>query len=112
MIKNNTLTKLMITVVAVSTLCACGKQPAVVVDETQEIVEDPEVVEEIEVVEPVEEEKTEPAIVLIDDNGNYYVPQHVTLEDFYAKVEECEKGRYFSTDWDRDRASDPDRVSN
>lgn len=105
--KNCSLTKLLIAVMAAATLCACEKPaapvetPVEVVEET--VVEDPApVVEEPEVVEAVEEEN-EPSFILLDENGDLYVPQHVTKDDFYEKIAEAEKEYKFESDWERDK---------
>ena len=97
-------------VLILSTLLACdnGTQATTIIEEPQEVVEESvteETSQEVEEpeVEEIEEVAVEPRIILYNDDGSLYVPQHVTLDDFYAKVEECEKSGYFATDWDRDR---------
>ena len=113
--KNYTLTKLMIAITAAAALCACEKPAAPletsveVVEET--VVEDPApVVEEPEIDEPettepevIKEESNEPELVLYDDNGDFYVPQKVTLDEFNARIDYA-NGKYnWKSDWDRDR---------
>ena len=90
---------------------ASAETPVEVVEET--VVEDPAPVEEEpEVTEPVEEPETTeeepieevavPNFILYDENGDYYQPQHITLDEFYAKVDEV-IGKYeFENDWERD----------
>ena len=83
--------------------------PVEVVEET--VVEDPvPVVEEPEVEEPettepevVKEESNEPELVLYDDNGDFYVPQKVTLDEFNARIDYANEKYEWKSDWDRDR---------
>ena len=42
-------------------------------------------------------------IVLLNENGELYVPQHVTIDDFYDKIKEAEEEYKFESDWERDR---------
>ena len=112
---NYKLTKLIIAVIAIATLCACFK-PAVPVDSSVEVVEETvveepaPVVEKPEVEEPetsepeiIKEESNEPELVLYDDNGDFYVPQKVTLDEFYARIDYANQKYAWKSDWDRDR---------
>ena len=88
---------------------ASVETPVEVVEET--VVEDPApVVEEPEEGELVEV-KEEPQFILYNEDGSFYEPMHVTLEDFYSKVDDAEK-EYFQAKegkessykvWQRDR---------
>lgn len=77
-----------------------------VVEDPAPVVEEPEVIESVEEPETTEEEIVEevavPNFILYDENGDYYQPQHITLDEFYAKVDEV-IGKYeFANDWERD----------
>ena len=67
---------------------------------------EPEIIETDPVDEPEVEpevvEVPEPDFILYDKDGNFYQPQHVTLEDFYARVAEVEEKYEFENDWERD----------
>ena len=78
-----------------------------VVEDPAPVVEEPEVIESVEEPETTEEEPIEevavPNFILYDENGDYYQPQAVTLDEFYAKIAEAEEEYNFKTDWERDR---------
>ncbi len=113
--KNLLLAKLLIAIMPAATLCACFKPaapvetPVEVVEET--VVEEPSpVVEKPEVEEPetpdpevIKEESNEPELVLYDDKGDFYVPQKVTLDEFYARIDYANQKYTWKSDWDRDR---------
>ena len=72
----------------------------------EQTAEVPEVVEETAVDEPDEIEETEPkepSVIIYDENGSVYVPIHISLDDFYAKVDEMTAENRFSSEWERDR---------
>lgn len=81
--------------------------------EVPEVIEEPVVVEEPEVKEPEKvdatepeetvEESNEPQLVLYGDNGEFYVPQKVSLDEFNARVDYANKKYDWKSDWDRDR---------
>ena len=78
---------------------------------TEVVTENPEpeieVIETSEPVEEVVEDKEEcelPEFILYDENGEVYVPQNLTTEDVYAKIDELVEKYNFANDWERDRA--------
>ena len=79
---------------------------------TEVVTENPEPeIEVIETSEPVEEVVVEdkeecelPEFILYDENGEVYVPQEVTADDIYARIDEITEKYNFANDWERDRA--------
>ena len=77
---------------------------------TEVVTENPEpeieVIETSEPVEEVVEDKEEcevPEFILYDENGEVYVPQEVTADDIYARIDEITEKYNFANDWERDR---------
>ncbi len=48
------------------------------------------------------EEVEVPNYILYDENGDYYQPPHITLDEFYDKVDEVKEKYEFENDWERD----------
>ncbi len=71
---------------------------------SEPIVKEPVVDEPIEEVDPdVEKYGPRPEFILLDEDGNYYQPKHVTLDAIVKRLKEVETNRHFKSDWDRDR---------
>lgn len=72
--------------------------------EIEEISEEPSEVEEIseEPSEIVEEKVEMPELPIRDENGEIYVPDEITLEEVYAKIDELEENNDLS-ELDRDK---------
>ena len=49
------------------------------------------------------EECEVPEFILYDENGEVYVPQEVTADDIYARIDEITEKYNFANDWERDR---------
>lgn len=86
-------------------LCSgCAKKPESV---SEIVVEVSEPVSEIETSEQpsevVAEEVKMPEFILYDENGELYVPQEVTADDIYARIDELLEKYDFENDWERDR---------
>lgn len=102
-------------VLAASVLTGCSKKEPVV--EVTEVLSEtvPEVVSETvseipsesESILTSEETLTEdvemPEFILYDENGELYVPQEVTADDIYARIDEIREKYDFANDWQRDR---------
>ncbi|MBR3523877.1 MAG: hypothetical protein IKN87_04295 [Bacilli bacterium] len=92
--------------------CSVEPEPAseVVVDVTSETPSQIEIIETSEQPseeiseEPVVEEAELPELPILDENGNVYVPNEITLDQVYAKIDKMVEENEFESDLERDKA--------